>query len=305
MSVRNAEILLVAVITARSTSFLFTKLLLRTMDPFNLMGIRFLIAFFILALIFWKRMVKIDRDSLFGGIKVGIVFFVVMAFEFHALRYTESMTTSFIENTAIVLVPLFEAAIAKKLPSRPVLAGSLLAIGGVGLLSFRTGSFSLGIGEVFAAGSAVTYAAAIMVTARVSKKGDSLVLGIVQLGTIGVLGTAASFLTESPVLPQRPIEWGFLLMLALCCSGFGFTLQPVAQRYVSSEKAGLFCAVSPVASGILGWVFLGENLGAIGITGAVMVIASIFLEGLMEKREKERRQNAVSASSVTGRRRFA
>lgn len=41
---KSAEILLAAVLLSRSASFLFSKVLLETMSPFMVMGLRFLLA---------------------------------------------------------------------------------------------------------------------------------------------------------------------------------------------------------------------------------------------------------------------
>ena len=58
---------------------------------------------------------------------------------------------------------------------------------------------------------------------------DPLLSGVVQVGFLGVLALIASFLFETPHLPGSGTEWLVVLALALVCSGFGFTLQPVAQ----------------------------------------------------------------------------
>ena len=61
------------------------------------------------------------------------------------------------------------------------------------------------------------------------------------------------------------------------CSGFGFTLQPVAQAGTSAERAGMFCALNPLVASVLGVVFLHERLGAESIVGAFLILAAILL----------------------------
>ena len=51
-SARSYELLLIAVIAARATSFIFSKMILESLAPFNLLAVRFIIAFVLLALIF-------------------------------------------------------------------------------------------------------------------------------------------------------------------------------------------------------------------------------------------------------------
>ena len=124
------------------------------------------------------------------------------------------------------------------------------------------------------------YACAIILTDRLSKKEDPLVLGILQVGTMGVLGLVFGFPFEMPHLPAGGVQWAAVLGLAIVCSGFGFTLQPVAQRGVNAETAGLFCALNPLTAPVLGRIFLNERLGLTGILGALCILFSIVLSSV-------------------------
>ena len=84
-------------------------------------------------------------------------------------------------------------------------------------------------------------------------------------------------------MPQTGREWAMVLALALVCSCFGFTFQPVAQRYVSAERAGQFCALNPLSATILGTIFLHERLGLWGLIGAVLILAGILIQSIGEK----------------------
>ncbi len=73
-------------------------------------------------------------------------------------------------------------------------------------------------------------------------------------------------------------EWGPILYLALVCSCFGFTLQPVAQRYVSAERAGLFCALNPLTAAVLGGLVLHEDFGLSSVLGGVLILIGIVIQ---------------------------
>lgn len=85
MTVRQAEMLLAAIIAARATSFMFSKILVGTMAPFNILAVRFLIAAGLLIVLFHRRLLKLDRRTLGCGAAMGGVFFASMALEMHAL----------------------------------------------------------------------------------------------------------------------------------------------------------------------------------------------------------------------------
>lgn len=189
-SSRSYELLLIAVIAARATSFIFSKMILESLAPFNLLAVRFIIASVLLAL---------GQGELSGGFTWGL------------------------------------------------LAG-------------------------------LCYAAAIIVTERLSHGSTTtLGIGIVQVGTMGVLSFLAMLLTETPQLPQSGSQWLMLAMLIIVCTGFGFTLQPMAQSHVSAARAGLFCAVSPAIAALLGVTVLGEPFGTLDVLGLVLILASIVM----------------------------
>lgn len=277
MSERSAKILLASVILARSSSYVLQKIGLTDIDVFNLMGIRFLMAFVIMLIIFNKKLLHADKASILAGFVVGSAYFIVMSFEVFSLKTCESSTTAFLENTAIVMVPLFEAFILKKMPLPKTILGFIMAMTGVSLMTLQGADFHLTIGHALAIGAAITYAAAIIITDRVSKKADPLVIGVVQLGTMGGLSAVSSFIFETPHLPSEPMAWLAIILLALVCSCFGFTLQPVAQKYTSAETTGLYCAFGPLGAGILGWICLGEALNLFAFIGAILILTSILI----------------------------
>ena len=288
MKQRQAEILLASLIVARATSLLFSTLSMRSLGPFTLTGLRFGLAFAVLLLLFGRRFRGLRPATVLRGFVLGAVFFATIAAEMYGLRATDSSTTSFLENTAIVWVPLLDAALHRGRLRGRTLSGAAVTLLGVALLTLGKSFFRLGYGELLCLLAALLYAAAILLTAKLSREDDPLVLGVLQVGFIGLLGLAAAFLTETPRLPQSGGEWGMILVLALVCSCFGFTLQPVAQRYVSAERAGMLCALNPLTAAILGNLFLRERLGLWGFAGAALILCGILIQSLGERRRRPR-----------------
>ena len=76
-----AELLLAAVILARSTSYVMTKIGLQGMAPFSLLGIRFITAFLFLLPLGWRRLKSVSAGTWLRGMLLGTSFFAVMAAE--------------------------------------------------------------------------------------------------------------------------------------------------------------------------------------------------------------------------------
>ncbi|NLN14033.1 MAG: EamA family transporter, partial [Tissierellia bacterium] len=63
LSRKQAEILLAAVTLSRSISFVMTKIGLRELDRFTLLGYRFTLAFILLLPLAWRKLRGIDRKT--------------------------------------------------------------------------------------------------------------------------------------------------------------------------------------------------------------------------------------------------
>ena len=287
LSIRAAILLMAAVAVARGSSFIFSKLLLRTMEPLNLLGVRSLTAFLILFALFGRRVttaVKDDHRNLRAGALLGLMYFMIMTLELNGLKHTTTSTASFIENSAVVLVPLFEAVLLWRRPDRITIVSAILCLAGVGSIAMGDMSGRIGIGEILCMIAALLYTGAIIVTDRESKKCDAFVVGILYVGFMGLFGMIGSVAAESPHLPKTPAEWGLLLMLAVICSSFGFAMQPVAQRTISSETAGVLTALNPLTTAVLGTVVLAEPFGINSIIGAILILTGVVIHN-MNKRE--------------------
>jgi len=284
---RASELLLAAVIIARSTSYLFAKICMSSMGIFTILSLRFVLAFAVLAVIFGRIIRQGGREALKSGAVLGTVFFAVMTAEMYGLRLTSSSTTALLENTAVIFVPFFEALIRKKIPAiRPVICG-ILALAGVALITLHGGRFIFTAGMTICIIAAMLYACSIILTDRISKKGSSFAAGIWQVFFMGAFSTAAAFIFETPTLPSSSVQWLCILELTIVCSVFGFALQPVAQRGTTSERAGIMCALNPAAASVLGCVFLGEDMGVSIIIGAVLIISSVFVSGIAAKPQRD------------------
>ena len=297
----RAELLLAGVITARATSYLFSKLIMQSMSMFNMLGIRFLLAFTLLLILFFKRIRKINRKTFAAGAVMGCLYFLVMTAELNGLKRTSSGNVSFLENTAIVIVPLLQAVLLRRFPRWKAVICALLCLIGVGFLTIGSG-MAFGAGEMFCMLAAFLYACAILTTDRLTHGNidalasgivqvgmniDALAAGIVQVGMIGALSLTASLLFEAPRLPSGMLEWTGIVMLAVVCSGFGFTLQPVAQSGTTAERAGMFCALNPMVATILGIVFLHEAFTVQSAVGGGLILAGILISELPEPKPKE------------------
>jgi len=283
LSRKQAEILLAAVTLSRSISFVMTKIGLRELDRFTLLGYRFTLAFILLLPLAWRKLRGIDRKTLLRGMLLGASYFAICISETTGLKTTDASVASFLLNTAIVLVPLFETIIKRRLPNGPIILSTLICMVGVALLTLKEGSFTLSRGEIFILLAALFYASFIILTDRLSKKEDPLVLGILQVGFVGLYGLVGSLIFERPIVARSSSTYLALFGLAIICTGFGFTLQPLAQKFTTAERAGLFCALGPVGATISGILLLNENLYLKSLIGMGLILFGMIFINLYDR----------------------
>ncbi|WP_302717258.1 EamA family transporter [uncultured Senegalimassilia sp.] len=99
----------------------------------------------------------------------------------------------------------------------------------------------------------------------------------------------ATFALGTPLLPQSATGWGCLavLVLVLVCSVFGFTFQPVAQKYISAVQAGMTCTTNPACASVVGVLVLGEQLTPLGWCGAALVLTALIISTLLGNKSRE------------------
>ena len=281
MSKTTASILLIFVFMARGTSFLFSKTLMKDMMPMSVLAVRFVLAFLILALIFHKKLLNVDKKCFKNGVILGLLYTICMTFEMYGLRLTDTGVSSLIENMAIVLVPLYVAVYTRTLPKGKTMFCAILAVVGVGFLSLDQGrSSGGGLGIVLVILAAMTYAVCILFTEKISHDSDPVTIGVIQLGTMGFASLIISLITGGIDIPETGSQWTMMLILVLICSCFGFAFQPLGQKYLEAENAAVLTVVNPFTASVLGVAVAGERITGIKMVGYVLILGALIIYNL-------------------------
>ena len=282
-----------AVVTlAWGSSYLLMKVGLEGISPFNLIALRFGIAFLTMMLLFFPRFRGIKADDLGKGLLMGTLLFLIFAALVVGVSLTTASTAGFLASTTVVMVPILEALIRRKLPGKNIMLSILLAVVGLYLLTVKEG-LALDRGAGYCLLAAFVYAVYIIVFDRIAKHGDSFLISILQLGVASLLGAVFMLAFETPKLPGTGLQWGAMLGLGIVCSAFGFVAQPLAQRYTSSEKIGLIFSLEPVFAALLSYIFLNEILSGRGYVGAVLIFAGVVYSQLAGVRRLARMRRGL------------
>jgi drug/metabolite transporter (DMT)-like permease len=108
------------------------------------------------------------------------------------------------------------------------------------------------------------------------------------LGALGI----APFVSWSA---KPPAAWALLAAAALVSTYLAYLLYGLGLRRATASRAVLVATVEPIVAGGLAWAVFGERLGAWGLLGAGLVLASAAASGLLPRAARTPRAGAQSA----------
>lgn len=273
---RKADLALIMVVMFWGTSNLLTKVGLGDLSEFNLIALRFVIAFALTAVIFRKRLAAVDLMTVKRAAMLSVILFCVFIFATFGVRYTTVSNAGFLTCLSGIIVPMINFAVFKIKQDRMTVISILMALAGVWLLIAGT-SLTFNLGDILCILCSVAFAVHILVTERLTRDVDSVALGVIQLGFVGVYAVAFSFMLETPTLPVSVSNWLVVLGLSVFSTAIAFVTQTVAQKYTTATHTGLIFTFEPLFSVLIAYIFLGEILSLRGYAGAALMLASLML----------------------------
>ena len=120
---------------AWGTSYIFMKLGIEGLSPLMLMALRTGIAFLILVLIFFKRLLKVNKRLLLYSAITGFLLFTNLTPILYGLNTITASQSGFILSTTVVLVPVIHAVISRRLPEHHVRLGIIIVLIGMVLIN--------------------------------------------------------------------------------------------------------------------------------------------------------------------------
>jgi len=272
----TADLMMLVVTICWGSSYLFTKIGLDSLGVYNLIFLRFGIAFILAALIFHKRIFKADFKTIKYSFILGSILFFAFVFLNTGIQSTSVSNTGFLVSLSVVFVPIISASFLKQKVEKRLIIGVFFALVGIGLLTLNS-QLQLSLGDILCIICALFYSVHIIVTGKVTKNVDSISLGVWQLGFCGAWGLLFTLLFETPQLPQNTNVWSSILALSILCSALGFIVQTIAQQYTTATHAGLIFSLEPIFAAGFAFVFIGETLSIRGYIGASIVLLGILI----------------------------
>ena len=272
-------------------NFLAVKFSNEELDPLTGASFRFIAASLMLFAIcaIWRYELPRGRAALGAAIYGLLGFGVSYAFLYYAILGMGAGPTSVI-IAAVPLATLILAVVHRQevLTARGVIGG-VLAIVGIGLLSYRSLETDLELSYV---GAAVLGAIAIAESGVVIKgfprahPMSTNALGM-AVGALFLIITTEVF-DQSWTLPSKARTWAALAYLVVIGSGVLFWLfLYVISRWTASATSYI-TTLFPIVAITLGAIFADEALTIELVGGAVLVLAAVYIGALSSGSQKGR-----------------
>lgn len=271
----KADLAMLVVTLFWGSSYVFMQLGLGDVQTYNLIALRFLLAFLLTFPLFYRRIRRPDGKTLTRALLLGGLLFGAFATITTGVKSTTASQAGFLVSLTVIFVPLLSMFLGSK-PHPRVFGGAVLALLGIGLMTLSS-QFRISSGDALCIAGALFYAGHILVTGRWAGKSDPIALGVYQLGCTAAFALVCSFILEMPRLPATPQAWLAVLVLGILCSAVGFTVQTVAQQYTSPSHTAVIFSMEPVFAAVFAFLLFGETLSLRGYIGAALVLASLLI----------------------------
>ncbi len=278
---RFAPLTLLSITVIWGWTFVLVKQGMSEVGPLTFLAGRFLIAFFVLALLMRHVIRRIDTHTLMAGAIIGIALFGGYFFQTWGLVYTTATKSGLITGLSVVIVPLLAAAVNRERIGMKVWMSALLAAGGLTLLVLGRGRLSaINIGDFLTLICAVSYAVHIVLVDRYVRRVDYRGLLLVQVGMVALLSTIGALSLEPLSLHLSGGLVQGILVTGILATALALYILNRFQSYSTAAYTAIILTMEPVFAALFGVVLLGETLTVIQIVGAIVIVISMLIPEL-------------------------
>ncbi|MCI0707200.1 MAG: DMT family transporter [Ignavibacteriae bacterium] len=276
----KAELLLFSITLIWGSTFVVTKGALESISPFLYVALRFSLAA-IIFILFQPHVLKLNREVLLKGGFLGFLLFVGFSVQTMGLQYTTASKSAFITGMLVVLTPICQVVIEKRMPKIGNVIGVALVTIGLYFLTSPEGS-GMNTGDWLTLGCALSWALYIVYLDIYGSKYDAAQLTFAQF-LVSIVGGAigAIFLEESRFVPAFEL-YGALAYLAVFATVIALFVQTKYQKETTPTRAAVIFSVEPVFAAIIAYIVLDEMIGSLGMVGGGLIVVGLLVSELSD-----------------------
>lgn len=273
----KADLILLTVTFVAAGGWIFSKEALVELPPLLFVGMRFLLAGIVLAIVGANPLYKLSAKLWIKSVGIGLLFALAMLFWIQGLYNAEHIGEgAFITSMGIVLVPIIAYCFFKERPTKETWIALPISIAGLAFLSLNK-PFSLEAGQWYFLIAAVFFAVQFTVVSGLVNQIPPISLTAIQLIVVGLAGLVTSSITEEwPQDVSSPI-WGWFLASALIATSLRFWLQTKGQSFAPASHAVLILTLEPVWTALLASIWFEERMTLLQLTGCIFIFSALIV----------------------------
>lgn len=290
MKERNAILLLLLTSMIWGFAFVAQSNAADSIGPLTYNGIRMLIGAVALLPLTYKKFKMHLKDQeyrktlLKAGFSCALCLGVASVLQQAGIAHTTAGKAGFITSLYMLIVPILSIALGKRV-SKKVWLCVFAGIVGAYLLSMNS-ELSVSKGDLLVFLCSIVFAFHIMVIDHFSKKIDGVELSNLQFLFAGLGCFVLSFIFEDVRVASIMEASTAILYSGIMSCGVAYTLQIVAQKYVSPAPATLAMSLESVWAAVGGALLLGEVMSARETIGCVILFIAVVIAQLPDKVKK-------------------
>ncbi|GAT71841.1 integral membrane protein [Microbacterium sp. HM58-2] len=289
MRFRPQELALIAITAVWGSTFLLVHWAMEHAGPWFFVGIRFLIAGAISAVIFRRALRGIRWRDVGAGVAIGTMIHLGYGLQTVGLQTIDSSTSGFITAMYVPLVPFAQWAVFRRRPPAMAFVGAGLAFAGLILIAGPEALFTLTLGQ----GEIATIIATLPIAAEIILISVFATRGVVDLGRVTIIQLLAAGvlgILTMPVVGEGVPEFSWVWFGAAVGLGAASCLIQLtmnwAQKSVSPTRATIIYSAEPVWAGVVGRI-AGERLPVLALVGGGLVVLGILASELKLVRRRD------------------
>lgn len=246
-------------------------------DPISVLFFRFSIASLVMVPLMISRNIPFPRGrTLLGLILMGGIGYVGMSFcYFTALTMVSTGLVAILLYLYPAIVTVFSALLFKEsIKGLKILALILALAGTILTIGLSGGGRPLGIALAMTA--PFIYSAYILAGSKFTKEA-----GVLSTSTVVILSASVVFglavLIQGLNLPRTLAGWGSVLAIALVSTVIAVNTFFAGLERVGPTNASILSTFEPATTVILAFLFLGEEIGPMRITGGALILMAVIL----------------------------
>lgn len=291
----KADFLLLLVTLLASISWMFSREAVLAMPPLLFMSLRFLLASFLLALVAYPQLARLDRVQLWRCARVGFVFGIAMCFWVSGLAMTSHVGEgAFLTSLGVVLVPVIARLVFRETVPGSTWLALPVAVAGLALLSLERG-LHLEPGQLLFITAAAIFALYFNLNTRAANtlavrkaNGEvveqpripALALTTVVLAVVGIVTGALSLLFE-PWQQALSGMTGTLAMWIVLSATVGTAMRFLVQTYAQSlslhSHGVVIMVLEPMWTALMAAAWFGEEMSALQGAGCGLIFLSLLV----------------------------